>query len=72
MAHTVRPVQPSRDKIQEVVDANYKAFTRKLPEPLKTHLGQFALMRDDPLLGRDMLRKCDFQMTKDHRFVLSL
>ena len=38
--------KPDRDKIQETVDANYKAFTRKLPELLKTHAGEFALLRN--------------------------
>ena len=46
MPNTGRPVQPDREKIQEVVKTNYEAFTRMLPDLLKTHPGQFALMRD--------------------------
>lgn len=37
--------KPDRDKIQEAVDANYEAFSRRLPELLRTHPGQFALLR---------------------------
>ena len=46
MPNTGRPVQPDRKTIQEVVNANHKAFTQRLPELLKTPLGQFALMRN--------------------------
>lgn len=42
---------PDRGKLQEVVNANCEAFIRKLPELLRTHPGQFALMRNKEIAG---------------------
>ncbi len=41
---------PTRAKIQETVDANYEAFSKRLPELLKTNPGQFALLRDQEIV----------------------
>ena len=37
--------KPTRESVQEAVDKNYNAFITQLPELLKTHPGQFALLR---------------------------
>ena len=45
-----KPESPTRDRIQKTVDANYAAFSKRLPELLKTKLGQFALLRDEKII----------------------
>ncbi len=38
------------DKIQEQVDRNYAAFTKRLPELIAEHPGKFALMKDEEIV----------------------
>lgn len=47
----VKPARPTRESIQAVVDRNYEAFNKQLPELLKTHQGQFALLRNEEIEG---------------------
>ena len=37
--------------IQEEVDRNYEAFMKELPSLIKSHGGQFALMKDQKILN---------------------
>ena len=46
MAHA----SPTRGSIQDAVDRNYEAFTKLLPELLKTNPGQFALLRNGEIV----------------------
>ena len=45
-----KPESPTRDRMQEAVDANYAAFSKRLPELLETKPGQFALLRDEKII----------------------
>lgn len=47
----VKPASPTRESIQAVVDRNYEAFNKQLPELLKTRQGQFALLRNEQIEG---------------------
>lgn len=45
-----KTVKPTREIIQNAVDKNYAAFRKQLPTLLETHLGQFALLRDELII----------------------
>ncbi len=45
-----RAVKPTREIVQNAVDKNYAAFRKQLPTLLETHLGQFALLRDEQIM----------------------
>jgi len=57
---------------QEEVDRNFEEFQRKLPELLRSNLGQYAVMRDAAVVGfydtlRDA-RTAASQLYPDERF----